>query len=339
MSSNAFSALIQLVGIRDLSDGNPGAYQRNLGQCIAVIEQVFSGHEYRDARVYFIVDQCFVEEKSLLSIIGALNLIRELLMEMGLFMRAVIAEGPLCFSKKRLRLGGSEKGREMWKLLFHTEMSCSLSARSESLKAVALAVDSSGSKKKFRTFLNYFVESFSSLHYAEFVDVRLRKEFATRKRFLKIIKYVISTKRLSRKKARFFVPLLRNWVEVINLNTEFARDLETEGRRDEDEGLNEEFNDDCIEDVLCSESVFSELREIVGIELVYMSLFRKAIQEENPLNGSPRHLKIINFLKSQKRLHGFIEDSCRVRFPEAVISRYERRRLAEILSDGRNAPG
>jgi hypothetical protein len=309
----SYSALIDLVGVRERAFDEPDDYLGFASEFRAALERVFSAR--KKTRIYFFRDHCYIEEPELTVLLDGICELRVVtLLDGSVNIRGVIsAEGlkakalgaPMSSLQKERGADGPIRGFQFG------VVAARLFGRLEMLKGIGISVDGLRADIKphdlsTRTMLNYYVSEGRGRQYTEFRDVRFRQEELTTTLLDHLVRTFMHSRASSKKVARFFVPALVNFarcMDIAGAEPSFEEQL-TRGR-------------------------LSSFRDVSGMELVYLTLADRAYGLDERSFHPERLTRLKRFLTSSTWLHNLLRtyDSSAVPVPDAILTPISRRKF------------
>jgi hypothetical protein len=328
------SALIDLVGVRELAAEDPARYIVHASNFRAVLERVFAAQ--RDSRVYFFRDHCYVTETTaeiLLSLMQRLR--RELLLHAQLHVRAAVTAGDIGATivhvTSAANLGVPLRKRGSPAVItqstpiitgyWFNQLAAKLFGDLEALKGIGISLDFDpypNSAVHIATMENYFITEGRARRYHGFRDLRLDDSSMDTATLNALLRNFRESRASSKKVARFFVPPLVNWARSMSMVP-------------------------GAEPTLDKEVVFGRLnpfRDVTGIELVYLTLVDRIYSADTSSFDGTRVAALKGFFLSAKWIHALLRshDNNTAPIPRAVLSNSSRRAfITEVANYERGA--
>ena len=315
-----YSAIIELVGIRELATDSPSDYIQKIREFRFALESSYDSDS--STNTYIFRDSCYLEDASLPHLVKFIRSLRTtLLLRSSLVVRGAIAKGSLSIAPIKsespfltARLQGFECG----------SVASQLFGFLERLKGVGIFVansvyDDSGANLDNAFFDNCYVSESRYNKYIEFVDLSLDSEFMTWSNLGKLLSLFSKARFFSKKIARFYIPILVNWAKHMNLGPRSEENLD-------------------LDDYIVNKRILEKCRDVLGIELVFLALMDRVFSAPPMANvgadtmESVRTNNLRKYFRRSQWLHRFImTDSKTMNVPSFILRGLSRRHFAEEL--------
>jgi hypothetical protein len=323
----AYVALLELVGVRSLAVDEPIEYGQRTKDFYNGIYNSLSTR--KDFDIYFFRDHCYAEHRSIKSLIAFLHALQsELLQRHSLLIRGALAEGDLESKKLEVTLEGKNTkgvvvGSNTLNGFRFDALSSELFGMQERLKGVGVNVSSKLVKKhenlvaKGTIFENVYVTNRTTNRYEGFWDIALHKDMFSTANLSRIIHQMMHARVFSKKIARFYVPVLVNWI----LHQELSDDPSPVSELRQNLKLDERI----------AAGSLASVRDIIGVDVVYLALLNRVYSKDNKLNEE-RVLCARTHLKGRSWLIKLLqkEDMSTI-LPDNIISSKSIRAFAKDL--------
>lgn len=318
-----YSALVDLVGVRELAADEPSAYVRHAQNFRTFLERAFD--QRPTSRVYFFRDHCYVQDSEYDSLVAALQALqRELLFHAHLHIRAVIASGDIdakALPIETAALGGRVAKRPSKATAAaqtqpqpvitgyaFNENAAKLFGDLETLKGIGLAIDEHVLPQPPSPSLameNFFITEGRARRYHAFWDLKLTESAIAPESLAALIRNFRQSRAASRKVARFFVPPLVNWARNMNMA----------------EGSVPTLDADIVYGRL------GAFRDVTGVELVYLTLIDRIYSDAAKKYDVARVAALKGFFLKARWIHTLLRshDYNTVPIPRSVLSNASRR--------------
>lgn len=316
----SYCALLTMFGIRDLAQEEPNEFQQATNDFQSVLQ--LCQHSTSKTQIWMgqFGDSCFIEEESYKSLYNlVLEIRKNLLLKESIFIHGAIRKGSLeALSKDKL--GTDNQRCKLFEERRFGINSTYLSGQQQALKGIGISIDHSITKKDSTGtawFENVFLRSGQSRKYESFNDIPLTTEELNPTLLKSIISRFHETKIVSTKTARFFVPILVNWIKHMRLSETAS-------------GMKQ------IDEVIAKQEL-EEFRNVVGFELVYLSLLNRIYSPDYGIS-SKRDLQNVDshriqedkvFLNGCKWIDKYLHSDGELAIPEIILSPANRRRYAQ----------
>jgi hypothetical protein len=365
----AYSSVIEPVGIRDLAKDDPGEYRNRVQDFLDQIKRSLRS-DMEKISIYFMNDYAFIQTENLDTLLDFLTKIRNRLINKNMVIRGALTEGDLQAEKIEEDLFSnlhSIMGYEFGPLA--TE----LAGMQDGLKGLGIKItkkvarerkknedkyyDLLTKKDKTKTltakekaflksnkaicdlpnfFYNYHITDSKVRRYDGYYDLALDNDYLTPANLSKIIKLFRQSRVSSKKLARFFIPLLVNWTKHMDLSPdEESNNPDSQpstGSPTETDATEESFYD---LDILISKGKLTGLREIIGLELIFLSLMDRVFGSNSELGkyDKDRIDRLRTYYKSiRKWVQKYIRsDNQPVLIPKNILTPRSKRRFAKYL--------
>lgn len=314
--SASFSAILELVGIKDLAEDDPDKFLFATSSFRDVVNQVF--WDASDASVYLFREYCYIQCNSISQLLDHISHVRNrLLKEYVCFCRGAVVAGSI--DAKYVSYPNNENP-----IIREIEFSSTASLLygvQERVKGIGISVnkklvEEGGIKAKCS---NTFYVSISSRKrtFTQFHDILLNNDFMTDANLYRILRSLRRSNTVSRKFSSYYIPILFLWAQCTSLS---AKSM-----------------DDELDELICKGDL-NGLAKIPGIELVYLCFLNKvfsvSLTDTVSSEEEIRRASLKVFFKNSRWLHEVVAtDNFSYGIPNEILSPSSRIRFAEYLHE------
>lgn len=366
----SFSGVIEPVGIRDLAKDDPEEYRKHIQHFLKQIKYSLTS-DLNAIKLYFLNDYLFIETEDLETIILFICNLRTRLIQSKMVVRGAISDGNL--EAKEIKANSLKEGASICGYEFGA-LATELSGMRDGLKGLGIKVAKRLVKKrvqiedKLKTiieqknqklqingedevflqqygklsllpqfFYNYHITDSKIRRYDGYYDLQLDEEFLTPSNLDKIMRLFRQSRVSSKKLARFFIPLLINWSKHMNLAPpEKPENLSTETSKTK---LDADVMEDSYKDLdgLISSGKLTGFREIIGIELVFLSLMDRIFGTNTDIETYDQE-KLNKLRNYYKRIRKWIQNYIRsdnqpVLIPKNILKPSSKRKFVNFIEE------
>ena len=312
--ASAYSAILELVGIRDLAEHDPDSFLRATSAFFTVLTKVFD--KKPEVFVYVSRDYCYIQCNNLDQLFDHISNVRfRLLRDHEHFCRGAVVQGFLDAKSlahpnaKNVIISGME----------FSSTASRLYGIQERVKGIGIAVEWISAEAQLisqRCLSTYYVSiSSRKKSYIQILDVGLDTTFMSTSNLHRILKNFRRSNTVSRKFASFYIPLLLMWAKSTSLKV----NLENEQ----------------LDDLICNNQL-AGLVKIPGVELVFLcflnQVFSKISEDPDSEYESARIERLKAFFASSRWLQEIIAtDNNLAGVPRDILSIDAKNRFAEFL--------
>ncbi|SOD99759.1 hypothetical protein [Spirosoma fluviale] len=267
----AYSSIIELIGIRELAEDDPKAFIEAINSFKGQINIAFNAvltdsNELYSFQAHLFRDYCYIQCNNIDKLLKFLEELRyNLLVEKSFMFRAAIIKGILNLDKndEDIQIEDEYIKGVVFTYGFGVESS-KLYGIIERFKGAGIFIDEDlkNELNEFLVFQNYYITDISTRKYHQYWDVRFNSKDQVFNKLNNVIKKVYESRVISKKLARFYVPFLVNLARNLEYNIE-------------------DKNYTKILDDFIKLTVLEKLKDIVGIELVYLTLIERIFSDDD----------------------------------------------------------
>ncbi|MCF0049547.1 hypothetical protein LXM25_05750 [Dyadobacter sp. LJ53] len=309
-----YSAIIELVGLKEYAEDNPAIFNNTVKEFKETIHSTFTlyfdhyeSYKNTDFEVYIYRDYSYFQCSDFDKLVNYIILLQSRFFEaQSYFFRSVVIKG-------RLNLNHTPNPKST---IFNvnnqvlvnsfglSEIPTRLYGMMERFKGVGILVDEqivSNLHDQSKTFTNYYVTELLSRKLESFQDISFLNDNSLFYSLKKILEIISESRNMSKKLARFYIPLLINIAKNYNYSLENKLPSLTS---------------------LVGKGTLNKLRTIHGIELFYCAIIDSIFNEEDRISKSENLVNNIqDFLKSH--LSGFQASALSNEHKSIVSAMYE----------------
>lgn len=313
---STYSAILELVGIKDLAENDPEKFLRATTIFVNVLQKVFL--DAFDVLVHVNRDYCYIQCYYVDQLIEHLNNVRFcLLQDYDYFCRGAVVEGNL--DPKSIAHPTAKN-----QIVYGTQFSSTASrlyGMQERIKGIGISVNLITKDNNFigqKCLSTYYVNiSNKKKSFTKILDIAPDANFMTEANLYRILKSLRKSNATSRRFASFYVPLLLLWAKSTSLTAQ-----EGQGHLDH---------------LICSGEL-SGLRRIPGIELVFLcflnKVFSKSLASQTTEYDETRINDLKTFFVNSQWLQEIIAtENNFAGIPEDVLTANAKQRFVEYLYD------
>jgi hypothetical protein len=312
----SFSAILELVGIKDLAEDDPDKFLSATSSFRDVVNQVF--WDVSDASVYLFREYCYIQCNSIFQLLDHISHVRNrLLKEYVCFCRGAVVAGSI--DAKYVSYPSNENP-----IIREIEFSSTASLLygvQERVKGIGISVNKMLAEEKDiknKCSSTYYVSnSTRKRNFTQFHDILLDNIFMTDANLHRILRSLRRSNTVSRRFSSYYVPLLILWAQCTSLSTK--------GMEDE------------LDELICKGDL-NGLTKIPGLELIYLCFLNKvfsvSLTDTVSAEEEIRIASLKAFFKNSRWLHEVVAtDNFSYGIPKEILSRSAKIRFAEFLHE------
>ncbi len=308
-----YSAFIDLVGIKDQAEHDPGQYCESLDLFQTILKRKGTVLGKKDL-VYFFSDCAFIESSSAGRLLTyMIDLRTEFFLE-GLYFKGAIDKGALWeTSTARAKAASTlQAGTSVRGVTFGLS-AARLVGSTEGLKGVGITISSGvaedlGVTEKSHLLRSFYVPQGNYRQLCEYRDVRLRASDMVKPRFDRILRTMLTAKVVSRKRARYYLTPLMQWLECSSW-----------------EDHQQEFPEYAYERLLDAHT-YSLFHDVVGFEYLYFTMLSRSLRNDASFDNKLSN-RIWRFFRSHRQLIAKLDA-----VPSELLTRDQRSAIASRLT-------
>lgn len=229
----SYAAILEIVGIKELAEDDYEKFSlvtTNFKlKAIQSVMPLIDKSRKLSLSIFLFKDHCYIQANDLNALINYIFSLRKSFFEVShYFFRCALTVGDLSLNESKIERKKSQETQSTAEIKYfeYSEVSTKLYAMLERFKGIGIMLDLESLVKenafksvKYSYFTNYFITDIANKKYQPYYDVAIRGDDFIYEALPQLFKRMGKDKLLSKKVARFYIPLLVNIARSFDLTT------------------------------------------------------------------------------------------------------------------------